>query len=395
MREHKSPKNTKYFTVEEIVNELYLGILNREPDDSGFKHYVGKIMEGTLISKIIHEILNSREFQKKQVEYLIKQIYQGMLNREADPGRLNTYTEMMLNGKELKDVIQAIKNSQEFFMRQHDTTHHMLKGSHIAYAYNNPAVVFIHIPKTAGQSLHYLFKTKYGENRVSPLFNNLCFLPANFVYSYDVIFGHTDYETVKLLVRRKKVYLVTYLRDPVKRLISLYKFWWSHKPEFHKNFAVQVANKYSIDEFFKAPEVKDILWNDMFGRFMGYRFRDMVKEKMLVLNEKDKVEYIEQYIKPAIHKRYAEYIFIGFQENFNFDVVKMFNKLGFSCNEEELQSAKINITDQNIGQRGFKSEKPNFQITDEILNSIKELTELDRVLYQEVKRLRGREENQR
>lgn len=324
------------------------------------------------------------------IDEILENIYLGLLNREPDEGGLNAYREALLNGKKISDIIKSIKNSQEFFMKQHDNVHHMLYGGHISYAYENPVTVFIHIPKTAGQSLHWLFKQKVGENKVSPLFNNLYLLPVNFAYSYDVIFGHTDYEAVKLIVQRKEVKLITFLRDPVKRLISLYKFWWSHDPEFHKgNTAVELANKYTIEEFFKAEEVKKILWNDMFGRFMGYKFRDTVKRTLSMFKQQKSRElYIDTVLKPLIHERIKEYFYIGLQEQFNQDTVEMFNKLGFRCDEFDLKKAKINVTELNIGKPGFKKENPEFTITESVLDAIRQLTELDCLLYEEVKKLK-------
>lgn len=328
------------------------------------------------------------------IDEILENIYIGLLNRMPDEGGLNSYRKALLNGVKISDIIKSIRNSQEFFMKQHDSAHHMLYGGHISYAYENPATVFIHIPKTAGQSLHWLFKQKVGENKVSPLFNNLYTLPVNFAYSYDVIFGHTDYEAVKLIVQRKEVKLITFLRDPVKRLISLYKFWWSHDPEFHKgNTAVDLANKYTIEEFFKAEEVKRILWNDMFGRFMGYKFKDTVKDALNSIDESKKQFFIHEKILPLIKEKIEEeYFFIGLQEQFNEDVCKMFKKLGFECSNEDIQNAKVNITDNNVGKPGFKKEKPSFEITEGVLNSIKELTELDLVLYNAVKQHRQEKE---
>ncbi|MCX8158636.1 MAG: DUF4214 domain-containing protein [Candidatus Diapherotrites archaeon] len=326
------------------------------------------------------------------IESILGQLYLGLLNRQIDENGLNSYKDSLLNGQQIKDVVKSIINSQEFFMKYHDFSHHMLYGGHVAYAYEKPAVAFVHIPKTAGQSLHYLFKQKYGEKKVSPLFNNLSLLPINFAYSYDVIFGHTDYETVKLVVQRKELKLITFFRDPIERLISLYKFWWSHDPEIHKdNFAVELANKYSPEEFFKAKEVKEILWNDMFGRFMGYKFRDTVKKMLFLLNERSKQIYIETVLKPLIHERIKDYFYIGMQDNFAQDVIEMFNKLEIPCTKEDIEKARVNITDENIGKHGFKNIKPDFQITDKVISSISELTELDMLLYEEVKKFKEKQ----
>ncbi|MCX8158655.1 MAG: sulfotransferase family protein, partial [Candidatus Diapherotrites archaeon] len=268
-------------------------------------------------------------------------------------------------------------------MKYHDKSNHITYDTQISYAYDRPAIAFIHIPKTAGSSLHYLFKEKFGAEKVSPLFNDLHLLPISFTYLYDVIFGHMDYEIAKLTIQRKDVKLITFLRDPIKRLISVYRFWWSHDPELHKgNFAVELANKYSPEEFFNTEEVKDSLWNEMFAKFMGCKFRDTVKRTLSLLNERSKQIYIETVLKPLIHERIKDYFYIGMQDNFAQDVIEMFNKLEIPCTKEDIEKARVNITDENIGKHGFKNIKPDFQITDKVISSISELTELDMLLYE-------------
>lgn len=322
--------------------------------------------------------MNIENLDEKEI---VRQIYLGMLDREPDEEGLKVYIEL-LNKGQISDVIRSIKKSAEFYMRFHDIPHHMTAASHIGYLYQEPAIVFIHIPKTAGQSLHYLFKQKY--KKVSPLFNSLSLLTVNFAYSYDVIFGHTDYTTAKLVVQRKKVRFITFLRDPIKRLISLYKFWWSHDPQRHnRNVAVQLANKYSPEEFFQASEVVDILWNDMFGRFVGYGIRDRLRKMLQGMDESLKNSYLQRFVVPLIRQRLDEYFFVGLQEHFVEDALAMFQKLGVDCLYSDVVNAKINVTENNIGQSGFKSEKLNFQLTDSLLESLKRLTELDDLLYRQ------------
>lgn len=392
---------SKMFSSKDIISQFYLGFFDRNPDQSGYAFYLNKINKDELIlSDLIKIFANSEEFKSKSKlvknDELIKQLYLGLLNRMPDSSGYQALQNNLQTGSSISDIIKSIINSQEFLMKSHDRPHHMLYGGHIAYAYENPATVFIHIPKTAGQSLHWLFKQKVGENKVSPLFNNLYLLPANFSYTYDVIFGHTDYETVRLLVQRKEVKLVTFLRDPIKRLISLYKFWWSHDPEFHKgNTAVELANKYSIEEFFRAEEVRKLLWNDMFGRFMGYKLRDTLKDALeeSFKDENKRMSFLNKRVIPLIHEQIEEYFYIGLQEQFNQDVCEMFNRLGFSCDDVDLQDAKVNITENNIGKPGFKKEKPSFDVNETVLSAIEELTELDNLLYQQVKNIRSEQEN--
>lgn len=388
-------------SVEELVRELYLGILDRIPDIDGFNHYVGLMKDNEVtVFDLIRILLRSEEFRRKSftlglidVEKLVDELYLSLLNRMPDFNARERIKSQLMSGSSVQDVVRKIIKSEEFFMKQYDTLHHMLpRDNHVAFVWEIPAIVFIHIPKTAGQSLHYLFRQKFGEKKVSPLFNNLYQLPVNFVYSYDVIFGHTDYDAVRLVVQRKEIKLITFLRDPIKRLISLYRFWWSHDPEFHReNMAVELANKYTIQEFFKAEEVRKILWNDMFGRFMGYKTCHAIKDEWFAMKDKaQRKKFIENEIIPLIRAQIDKYFYIGLQENFIRDTYEMFKKLGCPCSRAEIKNVRINVTDDNIGREGFKKEKPEFTITETVISAIKDLTELDRVLYSEVVKIKTR-----
>ena len=96
--------------------------------------------------------------------------------------------------------------------------------------YGRPAVVFIHVQKTAGTSLTQMLSQKFEAKRRCPeRFNQLSFYPVGELGEFDFFSGHFDYFSTTLIPRRE-VFRVSFLRRPADRLISFYRFARAHAP---------------------------------------------------------------------------------------------------------------------------------------------------------------------
>jgi len=83
-------------------------------------------------------------------------------------------------------------------------------------------ILFLHLPKTAGQSVHQLLIDLYGEQSVCPARDNtmLYELSDAEMNKYSVFSGHLDWSRFDYLKERPFTFSI--LRDPEERLLSFY-----------------------------------------------------------------------------------------------------------------------------------------------------------------------------
>jgi len=92
-------------------------------------------------------------------------------------------------------------------------------------------LIFLHIEKTAGTTAHHILAQHFPEDQICPeRFGNVTFWdPRNFEpYRYFAM--HASLRMINPIPQPRKI--VTFLREPVARLLSHYNFWRSAKDEF-------------------------------------------------------------------------------------------------------------------------------------------------------------------
>lgn len=85
-------------------------------------------------------------------------------------------------------------------------------------------IIFLHIPKTAGQSVHHLLEFLFGKTAISPARVNeqLVFYSVPQLRDYQVFSGHLDWSMLDCIPAPR--YVFTILRQPVDRILSFYFF---------------------------------------------------------------------------------------------------------------------------------------------------------------------------
>ncbi len=83
-------------------------------------------------------------------------------------------------------------------------------------------IVFLHIPKTAGQTIHFELERTLGAGAISPIrvHSQAPDAAAQFPAGYHAYSGHIDWEALDSVAQPRFVFTV--LRDPLERMASFY-----------------------------------------------------------------------------------------------------------------------------------------------------------------------------
>jgi hypothetical protein len=316
-------------------------------------------------------------------EKIIRDLFVSLLRRLPEPDAVKYYSGIIDDGR-LCDAIKEIVDSDEFNRKYLETTD-PFSLIHPIDAVDKPLDIFIHIQKAAGTSLYLMMSGAFGSDYVTFHFFRLSSKPPSWVYKHSILFGHFDYDECALLTVQREKRFFTFLRDPLKRLISLYCFWRSHDIDCHLDMErVILANKFDIVSFFTNQKIsEDIYWNEMTRYIMGLRLWREWKERYPFLKSQAQIDrFIEDEVREKVKDRLREFTFIGLQEDFERSARLLFHILGKDCPD----IAQANVTDKNMKQWGFKKiEKP--EITPELQRVLGDLTRLDRVVYEEGRKI--------
>lgn len=90
---------------------------------------------------------------------------------------------------------------------------------------NEKQIIFFHIPKCMGTSINDLFKQEYGHDKVlSPAtVYDYMHTPYDYFLKFKVLSGHITKDCLAII--SNNIFLMTILRNPGRRLLSLYSYY--------------------------------------------------------------------------------------------------------------------------------------------------------------------------
>jgi hypothetical protein len=141
-------------------------------------------------------------------------------------------------------------------------------------------VVFLHIPKTAGQSIHTALINAFSEDAVCPARVNdqLRRLSINELNKYKVFSGHLDWSLLDCI--KGDNYVFTILREPMDRILSFYFYLRDQAEKLSdekrnqpENQGLKAAFELSPKEYFLGgkPQIRRFL-DDHYDNFYTYYF---------------------------------------------------------------------------------------------------------------------------
>lgn len=231
-------------------------------------------------------------------------------------------------------------------------------------------IFFCHIPKTAGTSFVQSLSTIFDEKHISQsrLLTDIAILKEDY-QNLRLISGHFGIDDIgrDLLANHKKV---TFLRDPVSRVISLYYFWNSHKdrytgtPATDPNYkAVNLAINSSLEEFISTsdPEILAEISNTQCRYLAG-----SARFGLQGINDRLLFEAATKAVR-------EDFDFVGLVEKYNKSLMK-FNKMF-------LGSKNVLYPEHTNSNKHPKNNKHDRSVIEKIVK----MNTADRALYSYVK----------
>lgn len=145
---------------------------------------------------------------------------------------------------------------------------------------NNKKVIFLHIPKTAGQSIHAALIDAFGEETVCPARVNkqAVLMSVQELNRYNVFSGHLDWSLLDCV--RGEKFTFTVLRKPIDRILSFYFYLRKEAQKLTKEEldspdrqGMKAALELPPHQYFTAgpPNIRSFL-NEHYDNFYTYYF---------------------------------------------------------------------------------------------------------------------------
>lgn len=174
-------------------------------------------------------------------------------------------------------------------------------------------LIYVHIPKTAGTSLRamlevyagpeHLFSAYPGDNPSHAHLKDWLKLPAATQMGCRATLGHYSFEAFDSIVLHPHKYFITFLRNPIDRVISLYK----HTLIAHPNYIN--SNAKLIDFLNDSDE--------------GIRIQIDNHQTRMVSGTPDEIPVTRDSYARALNNMSHKFGFVGLTEHFAQDVVTL------------------------------------------------------------------------
>jgi hypothetical protein len=223
-------------------------------------------------------------------------------------------------------------------------------------------VAFVHVPKTAGTTLHNLLLQHYRPDEVCPeRFNNLQRFSVQELERFKLFSGHIDLAAAKWIPGEKVI--ISVVREPRARIISLYNFWRSHRWEHIERYGLdgpRLAKSLHLVEFLERAGAS--VDNAMARAIVGHADYDGLAEAERVV---------------TLDTRMADVDVFGVTERLEESVGRIFARLDLPIPVRVPHDNDV----ASLSDHPFIEKVEPEPVTSDAEDAIVRLTKLDRRLY--------------
>ncbi|HEY2481347.1 MAG TPA: hypothetical protein VGI30_04000 [Caulobacteraceae bacterium] len=238
-------------------------------------------------------------------------------------------------------------------------------------------IVFLHVPKTAGTSLANMLAAHFAPERIylPEPYGELSSRSADELAAFDFIYGHFDWSQLEAIPGPKKI--VSLLREPVSRALSLYWYWrsytWSEAEKLGSR-GIAYAKRLSADEFFAGapPDVSGNYENVAARQLVGSQYWDPRGNGFTIPN-RDVIRICRGHID--------EMTFCGTTEDFDASAAAVLKRLGLPFTA----SRRENVLSVMMHQPAFEPVQPTAP-SPELVARLGQLAAIDAELHRYVRR---------
>lgn len=225
--------------------------------------------------------------------------------------------------------------------------------------------IFVHIPKTAGSSIRLMFGNALPNstfNNKSDQGNMLAELSKKPTIN---LFGHIGSRHVINL--NDNDFIFTFLREPVKRIESLYRFFSGlNKKDYEDHFPIKFAIENTFESFILSED----------PRILEYTDNTQVWQIAAAADERTRRELRDISNIELLHlakNNLESFDFIGITERMS-DSLKCLSAIS----KLDLNEIKANES---------RKERVSYELSSAALKRLRELTLLDEILYRDGKKM--------